>query len=108
MSDSEKEDLAAWLEERAERLRQKENIEDKEYEELKALHGDKLYMVEEKMAMDSYNKSQLACRAECGEKKPNFTCSKCRIARYCSAACQKEDWKVSLTYLLSSLVPNLI
>jgi hypothetical protein len=107
MSDSEKEDLAAWLEERAE-LRQKEKIlQKKEHEELKALHGDELHEVQAKMAMDRYYESQLACRAECGEENPKFTCSKCRIVRYCSAACQTEDWKVSLTYLLS-LVSNLI
>lgn len=94
MSDSEKEDLAAWLEERDERLRQKKNIAVKEYEERKALYGDNHYMEEEKRAMD---KSQLTCRADCGEENPNFTCSKCRKVRYCSAACQKEDWKVSLT-----------
>jgi hypothetical protein len=98
MSDSEKEDLSAWLEERAERLRQEKNILEKEYEERKALHGDNLDMMEEKMSMDRYNKAQLACRAGCGEENPKLTCSKCKTARYCNAACQKEDWKVSLTF----------
>jgi hypothetical protein len=102
MSDSEKVDLAAWLEERAEQLRQKKNIAKNEYEERKALHGDEYFKVEEKMAMDKYYKSQLACRADCGEENPSFTCSKCKTARYCSAACQTEDWKVSLTYLVNS------
>jgi MYND finger len=107
MSDPEKEDLAAWLEKRAERLRKKNDIEEKEYEELKALHGNKHYMVEEKLGMDRYYKSLLACRAGCGEENPRLTCSKCKTVRYCNVACQREDWKVSLTYLLS-FVPNLI
>lgn len=96
MSDSEKEDLSAWLEERAERLRQERKIEEKEYEEHKALVGDNHDMMEEKLMMERYYKSQLACRAGCGEKNPKLTCSKCKTARYCNAACQKEDWKVSL------------
>jgi hypothetical protein len=95
MSDSEKVDLAAWLEERAERRRQEKSIAKREYEERKALHGDDYFEVENKMAMDKYHKSQLACRADCGEENPSFTCSKCKVTRYCSAACQKEDWKVS-------------
>ena len=104
MSDPEKVDLAAWLEERDEQLRQKRKIEKDEYKALKALHGRDYYLVEEKMAMDKYYKAQLACRADCGEENPKLTCSKCKKTRYCGAACQKEDWKVSLTYL----VPNLI
>ena len=107
MSDSEKEDLAAWLEERAERLRQERKISKNEYEERKVLYGDNHHMVEHKMAMDRYYKSRLACRAACGEENPKLTCSKCKKARYCSVACQREDWKVSFTDLLS-LVPNLI
>ena len=98
MSDLDKEDLAAWLEERAEQLRQKKTIRKNEYEERKALYGNSHNMVEEKMAMDRYYKSQLACRAGCGEENPKLTCSKCRKARYCNTACQKEDWKVSTFY----------
>ena len=108
MSDSEKKDLTAWLEERAEGLRQKANIREDEYEARKALYGDNYNKVINKMAMDSYYKSQLACRADCGEVNPKFNCSKCKKVRYCSVACQKEDWKVSLTPYLLSLVPNLI
>ena len=107
MSDSEKEDLAAWLEERAERLRQEKIKSENEYEARKALHGDNHHMVEEQMAMDRYYKSQLACRAGCGEENPRLTCSKCKTARYCNVACQTDDWKVSLTYLLSSSQPYL-
>lgn len=107
MSDSEKEDLAAWMEERAERLRQRRKIDSDEYEERKALYGDQHYLVEEEMGMDRYYKSLLACRAGCGEENPRLTCSKCKKVRYCNVDCQREDWKVSLTYFLS-FVPNLI
>ena len=102
MSDSEKEDIAAWSEERDEQLRQKRNIETIEYEKRKALYGDEHYLVEERMAMDLHNKLQLVCRAGCGEENPKLTCSKCKKARYCNAACQKEDWTVSHTYLFPS------
>lgn len=107
MSDSEKEDLAAWMEERAERLRQRRKIDSDEYEERKALYGDQHYLVEEEMGMDRYYKSLLACRAGCGEENPRLTCSKCKKVRYCNVACQREDWKVSLTYFLFFVPANL-
>ena len=117
MTDSEKEDIAAWLEERDEQLRQKRNIEKIEYEKRKALYGDDHFLVEERMVMDIYRKLQLACRAGCGEEDPRLTCSKCKKARYCSAACQKEDWTVSSyvpfipssqSYLTKPYLPNSI
>jgi len=97
ISDSEKEELGSWLEERAERLRQEKSIQEIEYKKREALHGDKHFLVEQKMGMDLYRKSLLACRAGCGEENPKLTCSKCKKARYCNAACQKEDWKYHKT-----------
>jgi len=41
--------------------------------------------------------SSLSCTAVCplGKKDiPSNVCSGCRVARYCSARCQKKDWKV--------------
>ncbi|QDZ19605.1 hypothetical protein A3770_03p21230 [Chloropicon primus] len=31
----------------------------------------------------------------CGHKGTRYRCSRCRLAFYCSAACQKRDWKAS-------------
>ena len=100
MTNSEKQELAAWLGGRAERLRQEK------FEERKAFHGDGIRTVEKDMGMHNYYKSRLACRADCGEKNPKFGCSKCKLARYCSLACQTEDWKVGLTYSFNSSFPT--
>lgn len=34
-----------------------------------------------------------SCTRELEERKPNQLCSACKVARYCCAACQAEDWK---------------
>jgi hypothetical protein len=96
MTDLEKEELTAWLKDRAERLKQQHNIELNEYEARKALHGDN----DAKVGMRNHYKSRLACRADCGKQDVGFACSKCKVARYCNAVCQAEDWKVSLAFLL--------
>lgn len=71
------------------------------------------YLIEEKMGMHTYYRSQLACRTDCGEQNPKLYCSKCKIARkstllsvwfntdtlhagYCTSACQLEDWNILL------------
>ncbi|KAE9395061.1 hypothetical protein BT96DRAFT_885944 [Gymnopus androsaceus JB14] len=45
-----------------------------------------------------YSEMRKRCRAECGEKNAKLACSKCKSTRYCSTACQAEDWKYHKTY----------
>jgi len=115
MSESERKDLDEWLKERADRLVAKEEIENKEFDDLEKQHGDNFYKVEEEMGMKKYYKSRMACRADCGEKNPTLVCPECKVTRehlifsisgtkiakivdnlegYCSEKCQKDDWKV--------------
>ncbi|PPQ79279.1 hypothetical protein CVT25_002718, partial [Psilocybe cyanescens] len=98
MSPAEKDDLAAWLKERSEILKMKSDKEDKEYQDRKNEFGDKFHLEEERLGMEAYYKTRRACRAQCGEGNPKLVCSKCKIARYCSPECQKEDWKYHKTY----------
>lgn len=93
MTDPEKDDIRVWLDERAERLRQQRNIAKIKYEK----HGEGNMTIYEPS-------TRKACRADCGEENPKLVCSKCKIARYCGVACQKEDWKVILTSFLSVLI----
>lgn len=98
MTEDEKQDLAVWSKERTERLAEQRKIEEKEYAAHKAKYGDKDSRVGKRMGMQAHYKSLMACRADCGEQRPKFNCSKCKIARYCSPACQAEDWKYHKTY----------
>jgi len=95
MTEVEKQDLATWLKERAEQLAERRRIGEEEYEERKAKYGEEYHR---KMGMEAYYRSRMACRADCGEQNPKLYCSKCKIARYCDAACQAEDWKYHKTY----------
>lgn len=81
MSESDKDDLNAWLKERAVLLEEKERIGKKEYEEHEVQYGEEHYKVAVKESMHAYYKSRMACRADCGEKNPKFSCSKCKMAR---------------------------
>ncbi|KIM35352.1 hypothetical protein M413DRAFT_449809 [Hebeloma cylindrosporum] len=98
MTEDEKQDLAVWLKERSERHAARSKIEGDEYDEREVKYGARHHRVEENMGMQVYYKSRMACRADCGEQNPKFSCSKCKIARYCSPACQSEDWKYHKTY----------
>jgi len=113
MTRADKDDLAAWLKERAERLALYTRKENEEYQELEAMLGNR----QDKLSPDDYacHRLRMACRADCGEKYPMRCCSKCKVARkfsfpcslhsslltlggagYCSPYCQKEDWKVKV------------
>jgi hypothetical protein len=81
MTEDEKQDLAVWLKERADRLAEQKKIREEEYAARKAKNGDSHYRLEKKMGMQAYYKSRMACRADCGEQNPKFNCSKCKIAR---------------------------
>jgi len=81
MTEGEKQELDVWLKERAERHATRRKIEGEEYDAREVQYGAKHHRVEEKMGMQAYYKSQMACRAECGEQHPKFNCSKCKIAR---------------------------
>jgi hypothetical protein len=81
MTAGEKQDLDVWLKERAEQHATRRKIQREEYEARKAKYGEKHNRVEQKRGMQAYYKSRMACRAECGEQHPTFSCSKCKIAR---------------------------
>ena len=81
MTEDEKEDLAAWLKARAERLAEQRKIGKEEYDARKAKYGDTHDLVEMKMGMQAYYKLRMSCRADCGEPNPKSSCSKCKIAR---------------------------
>ncbi|KIM45723.1 hypothetical protein M413DRAFT_442345 [Hebeloma cylindrosporum] len=98
MSEDDKVALTAWLKERSEGLAEQRKIGNEEYKARKAKYGDNHDIAEMKMAMQAYYKLRMACRAECGEQNPKSYCSKCKVARYCSTACQSEDWKYHKTY----------
>jgi len=78
MTEDEKQDLAVWSKERAERCAEKTKIEKEEYAARKAKYGDSHCRA---LGMQAHYKSRMACRAECGEQNPKFNCSKCKIAR---------------------------
>ncbi|GLB42927.1 putative adenosine [Lyophyllum shimeji] len=61
---SEEEDLATWLLERKVRLAEEAENETSER------HED---------SPNEYYQDRLACRADCGEKKPSLQCTKCRV-----------------------------
>ncbi|EEB90229.1 hypothetical protein MPER_11588, partial [Moniliophthora perniciosa FA553] len=110
MSTSDKESLAAFMQERRVKLAQKRaQQEAKEREEI-ALIGDSHPNLDTELSNLRYHKSRMECRAKCGEENPELQCSKCKIARmllaslfhssaesylegYRSTACQAEDWK---------------
>jgi len=107
MIEAEKEDLATWLKERVEKLAERRRIETQEYEARKAKYSKEHYLIEEKMGMQAYYRSRLACRADCGEQNPKLYCSKFKIARKSTllsvwfntdttSACQLEDWNILL------------
>ena len=81
MTEEEKQDLDVWLKERAERHTARRKIEGDEYDARETQYGEKHHRVEENMGMQAYYKSRMACRAECGEQHPKFSCSKCKVAR---------------------------
>lgn len=81
MTEDEEQDLDVWLKERAERLAEQRKVGEEKCAARKAKYGDNYYRVEEKMGMQAYYKSRMACRADCGEQNPKFSCSKCKIAR---------------------------
>lgn len=81
MTEDEKEDLDAWLKERAERRAERSKIKTEEYEARAAKYGFRHHRVEGKMGMQAHYKSRMACRADCGEQHPKFSCSKCKFAR---------------------------
>jgi len=81
MTADEKQDLDAWLKDRAERHAERSKIEGDEYDARKVKYGANHHRVEEKMGMQAYYKSRMSCRAECGEQHPKFTCSQCKTAR---------------------------
>lgn len=81
MTEDEKQDLDVWLKERAERRSERRKINTEEYEARAAKYGARHHQVEGKMGMQAHYKSRMACRTDCGEKDPKFTCSKCKIAR---------------------------
>ena len=81
MTEDEKQDLDAWLKERAERLAEQSKIAKVEYEARKAKYGNKHDALEMKSGMRAHYKLLKACRADCGEQNPKFKCSKCKVAR---------------------------
>lgn len=93
-----KAELEAWMQERAARLAEKRKIRTQEYEARKAQYGEEHHRIEAEMGMRNHYKSRLVCRADCGEQEPKLKCSKCKVAYYCSAACQREDWQYHKTY----------
>jgi len=117
ITEADKEDLAVWLKERADRLAERKRIEAEEYEMRNAKFTPRN---DGKMGMLEYYRSRMACRADCGEQNPKLCCSVCKITRtslslslslywdpadkmlctgYCSVSCQSEDWKVGPFYL---------
>ncbi|KAF9046022.1 hypothetical protein BDZ89DRAFT_979399 [Hymenopellis radicata] len=83
ITEEQKAELATWNNRRAEN-------------EIEQSHVDKGDEMED--VMQRYYNMRKWCRAQCGEKNAPFQCSKCKSARYCSAACQNEDWKYHKTY----------
>ena len=81
MTEDEKEDLVAWLKERAGRLAERRKIWKEEYEAREAKYGDTYDIVERKMRMQASYKLRMSCRADCGEQNPKFNCSKCKTTR---------------------------
>ncbi|ESK87460.1 hypothetical protein Moror_11608 [Moniliophthora roreri MCA 2997] len=74
---------------------------EKQHEEYKAKKAQ--YLANDREAdiwMDfaEIYRQRLACRADCDEKKPRLQYTKCKFTRYCSAECQKDDWKYHKTY----------
>ena len=49
---------------------------------------------------DTHNVKNM-CRC-CSEENASFTCSKCKVARYCSKECQAIDWKQNNHKLICS------
>ncbi|CAB9518656.1 expressed unknown protein [Seminavis robusta] len=43
---------------------------------------------------------------ECGEPNAKLRCSRCKLAKYCSPACQRADWKKSHKQLCSMYLEN--
>lgn len=95
ITSSEKEDLAAWLQDRKARL-----AEEAKNEEANSENSEP-----EEDTWHKIRKDRLACRADCGEEKPELQCSSCGVARYCSRACQMDDWKYHKTYCGTEVLP---
>jgi len=70
-----------------------------------------------------YNAKWKECRGGCGERNAKLVCGRCKetreswrawsfscclthLADYCSLACQREDWKVSLGFFIWVVDPN--
>ncbi|ESK87450.1 mynd domain [Moniliophthora roreri MCA 2997] len=98
MSTSDKESLAAFMQERHVKLAQKRAQREAEEREEMNLIGNSHPNIDTELSELRYRKRQMECRAKCGEKNPGLQCSKCKFARYCSSACQAEDWKYHKTY----------
>ncbi|KDR66398.1 hypothetical protein GALMADRAFT_162140 [Galerina marginata CBS 339.88] len=98
MSAAENLALSTWMKERREAIDERESKVTAEYEERKTQFGDKFHPEEDRLARLTSYKRRTACRADCGVENPTFTCSKCKMTRYCSLACQSDDWKYHKTY----------
>lgn len=75
---AEKDDLALWFKERAVQLAERRRVELEEYEKRNNKFSPR---DEAEMGMLEYFRSQMACRAECGEKNPRLQCAKCQFTR---------------------------
>ncbi|KAK7038768.1 hypothetical protein VNI00_010653 [Paramarasmius palmivorus] len=102
MSQSDKDELATFMQERQAKLAEKEAQErakDKEEKTRIRDHGSFAeHRLDVVLMMQRYHKKQMSCRADCGEENPKMRCAKCKFTRYCSRECQMGDWQYHKSY----------
>ncbi|KAF7364802.1 Ankyrin repeat and mynd domain containing 2 [Mycena venus] len=95
MTSDDREKYEKWIAEI--KQRDEKDIKEKkiEYEKLKAQIGVDGILAD---SFEDFKKTLLRCRAECGVAVATMQCGKCHFAKYCSAACQLDDWKYHKQY----------
>ncbi|VDB82936.1 unnamed protein product [Peniophora sp. CBMAI 1063] len=97
IDDSTRADIKRWDAERMTRRdaeRRKSSEESKRREAAYEASASGLDLPFSLVAMQkNYGRLLRRCRAECGAEECTLECSKCRLTRYCSPECQREDWK---------------
>ncbi|KAK7048734.1 ankyrin repeat and mynd domain-containing 2 [Favolaschia claudopus] len=95
MSSAAREKYDRWIAGCRDKVEREKTQSATEYQKLKAEKGINGILAD---GFEDYKKTALKCRAECGVAVATMRCGKCHFARYCSAACQRDDWKYHKSY----------
>ncbi|XP_065639984.1 uncharacterized protein LOC136072655 [Hydra vulgaris] len=59
-----------------------------------AIDGEPMIRVDDPNSVIMSEKCKIDMCLYCGKEESKYTCSKCKIAKYCSKECQCNDWKI--------------